>query len=1218
MTATSRVVLSWMAAGVLAADAFAFSPQSEVSPDQWARMALAGCSAAAERLRGADEELERQLASRPVSREQAAFLTRETAARATSDKKRRIAAIARLHALLFGGNARFPNAETESSDSFLDVLRRLLGGEDVCAIEAIEGTVVLGLFGVPLNADAAGRLRSDREFMAIEAFFRANRDRGDSLEQVFERMRPAAPDDLLARVQAVAREALRRRRNATSNDGGIPSDLEQSLRQFLEFITYGAEPVRIQYYLHAKVDAVEGALGTTLPDGAHERLFSRVEDTLYNSVDRMRRLREMPPSVILAALEPILDRWFRTSAVPAVRNVLEDEPFAAYWFYVQSGGVASPGPVFSGSRVAVTDPAFSLSELERLPLAKALDRLDTLRVPASFQQHHLDLESAFTTRTLSRDEVLAQLDRSQVPATIVARLRDFILAEAQSSRVSSIDFYSQLIRDSNRIRGRVDRQLISAAVDVVCTVKADRLKEHIQSVLDAEPAPDPRLATYLNTSAALMLELERRQTTESAFQQGTAGAAVGWLLSRFFIGGRVPIELWAPDGVNGAEFGELVDELTPKNARSGNDYRGKPVGDIDLVHDGQEYHAALITVIETARQFINISSFDWKTDTGGRDIAYRLMAKKLGIDGPAYADFLSTFERGLPIDPARPEVVPFYDIPTTRMKDLLTRHFLLTSDREEVVRARDAAREAGASLECATVMTCGDLEGLLRQTGTRYDPRRSSPAYDRAWQAYQQIETLFSDRPLALKDVRPKPALGDYIEDPDALRRLVRRLGLRRADRPEESFPINIITDAKQNLFNIRMGERSEVFPYVFMEPIRDVHFMLMEFDIRVVLWKGPMEMPWNIGPVPIPGRKVLGKIPMPLIPWPWLNAVPGFQWVGPCASMFLQYLLASDVRIWWAAVTHTKSWSNESMALESGMGMGSKYFNQFDTHKTWHDMGVLVQGAPVDDVNDHFVQVFNEARVNNGGLPASRGVKIRALRHEDYRAVEHPVARSDQARAWLLTTHPEQGDSNYRGVYVAALAAARRNIYIENSFFSDPLVARMLMHKAREFRGRVNCEGLTDPECAARTRDAVQIYLVLPDSSDKPVVDAVGAADFHEMLHLGIKVHRWNPDEGWSASRMLHSKVWLIDYEPGRGGLAYVGAANATQRSHLADNEAGILSNDPAFARQVYERIFMRDITEDSRVESAENFHIVRNANPVVRASRWLRRLLVELFWFI
>jgi phosphatidylserine/phosphatidylglycerophosphate/cardiolipin synthase-like enzyme len=401
-------------------------------------------------------------------------------------------------------------------------------------------------------------------------------------------------------------------------------------------------------------------------------------------------------------------------------------------------------------------------------------------------------------------------------------------------------------------------------------------------------------------------------------------------------------------------------------------------------------------------------------------------------------------------------------------------------------------------------------------------------------------------------------------------------------------------------------------------EPIRDIYFMLLEFDIRVVLWKGPMEFPWRVGPVPLPGRKLFGVLPMPFIPYPWLNAIPGFGWAGTCTSLWLQYLLATDVRIWWASVNHTKSWSTEDLALESGMGMGSKYYNLYDEHRTWHDMGVLVRGAPVDDVNDHFVQVFNEARVNNSGLPSARGVSIPRLDYPDFRTAPRAATEVGAARTWLLTTHPEQGDANYRGVLVAALAAARHNIYIENSFFSDPLIARMLIHKAREFRGRVSCEGLTAHECAARARAAVPIYLVLPDTSDKPVVDAVGAADFHQMLHLGIKVHRWRPEVGWSSSKMLHSKVWLIDYVPGRGGLTYVGAANATQRSHLADNEAGMLSTDAAFADQVYRQVFQPDITVDSRVESGESFHIVQSSRAIVRASRALRSMLVELFWFI
>ena len=34
------------------------------------------------------------------------------------------------------------------------------------------------------------------------------------------------------------------------------------------------------------------------------------------------------------------------------------------------------------------------------------------------------------------------------------------------------------------------------------------------------------------------------------------------------------------------------------------------------------------------------------------------------------------------------------------------------------------------------------------------------------------------------------------------------------------------------------------------------------------------------------------------------------------------------------------------------------------------------------------------------------------------------------------------------------------------------------------------------------------------------------------------------------------------------------------------------------------------------SRLESGENLHMVWSSRPLVRASRWLRRLLVDLFW--
>ena len=183
--------------------------------------------------------------------------------------------------------------------------------------------------------------------------------------------------------------------------------------------------------------------------------------------------------------------------------------------------------------------------------------------------------------------------------------------------------------------------------------------------------------------------------------------------------------------------------------------------------------------------------------------------------------------------------------------------------------------------------------------------------------------------------------------------------------------------------------------------------------------------------------------------------------------------------------------------------------------------------------------------------------------------------------RSWVLTTNTNGKDYDYRGVFMAALAAARDNIYIENPFFSDPLISRMLVRKAREFRARVDCSGLTDLECEMKKHDAVKIYLVLPAATDRPAIDLVGRSSFYEMIREGVKVYQWEPRRGYASQKMLHTKAWLIDYKPGQPALAYVGSHNADQRSLWADNEMGILSTSPQLAKGLYQRLFLPDLNK-------------------------------------
>lgn len=1228
----SRVGQWWVVVallGTLSAEARQLSAGSDADPavlgsQEWAAVVLAPCREADAAAESADAALQARLDLASAPREDASFLQREAAAREFARANARRGALARLTTLLFAFKARVSTSATNRRESFGDVIEALLADADACAIDAVEATLLAGLFGLPHTEAVALRLRRQGPFAVAEETFLELAARGLSAERIFEQLRPSDDAEAVGHIDAVLRAATVDRR--APGDQPTPEQARR-LRQVLELVPHVLEPLRIRFYLHAKVDAVEGVFGVTLDGAVDEYLLQLAERKLFDSVDAMRRLSDSRPADTVAALDPLVERWFRRTVLPGLARAIRRDPHLAYAFFAQSGAVVRPGPVWARgdlrSDVVVQVPAYSLEDLRGLPLSAALAKVTEARVPGAFVEAFTRVETASADITFAADDVRLAIARRPERDAMKARMRGLLFRGEEPRRVSSLDVFGAVIRDASKIRGRLDRAALRATIGLVVALKAQQVNLLVGRELDAYAGDDPRFAAYLRTATALMLERERRQATDGVFQQALGGAAVGFILRTLYMGGALPVSLQVSGGVAGDDFGAFVDSMTPKNALSGDDYRGRPAAGIRLVHDGREYHEALVEVIDSARDFLNVSAFDWKTDTGGRDIAYRLMAKKLGIDGPAYARFVARFAAGLPMDSSKPAPVAFYDMPATRMKDLLVWQFFMTTDHPDVAAARTAVLEAGATLDCATVMTCGALERIAVD----------GPDHARGRRALEQLEALFADRPPAPGQARSRRALRDYIEDPDDLRRFVRRTGLRRADRPDDAFPITIVADGKQAAFNYRWGEPSQVFPYVVTEPVRDIYFMLLEFDIHLVLWKAPVEFPWNVGAVPWPGRYVARRVPMPFVPWPWLGSVPGFGWAGTTASLTLQWLLASDVRMWWASVNHTKSWSSESMALESGMGMASKYFNTFDTHKTWHDMGVVVRGPIVHDVNDHFVQVFNQARINNGGLSASRGARIRGLRYEDYGAGRPPspdvagesdgdggstVADEPTARAWLLTTHPENGDANYRGVFTAALAAARHNIYIENSFFSDPLVARLLMRKAVEFRARVTCEGVDVHTCAARRRDAVQIYIVLPDTSDKPIVDAVGAADFFEMLDLGIKVHRWNPRAGWSASRMLHSKVWLVDYQSGRGGLAYVGAANATQRSHFSDNEAGILSNDRRFATDVYERIFVPDLTRDSRRETGENFRVLRASNGIVAGSRWLRRLLVELLWLI
>jgi cardiolipin synthase A/B len=106
---------------------------------------------------------------------------------------------------------------------------------------------------------------------------------------------------------------------------------------------------------------------------------------------------------------------------------------------------------------------------------------------------------------------------------------------------------------------------------------------------------------------------------------------------------------------------------------------------------------------------------------------------------------------------------------------------------------------------------------------------------------------------------------------------------------------------------------------------------------------------------------------------------------------------------------------------------------------------------------------------------------------------------------------------------------------------------------------------------CAA-ARDGVDVRLLVPGSSDLPVVGALSRAGYRPLLEAGVRVFEWN-------GSMLHAKTATAD-----GRWARVGSTNLNIASWAANCEIDVAIENDAFTRQM-ERQYEEDLTGSTEI---------------------------------
>jgi len=207
-----------------------------------------------------------------------------------------------------------------------------------------------------------------------------------------------------------------------------------------------------------------------------------------------------------------------------------------------------------------------------------------------------------------------------------------------------------------------------------------------------------------------------------------------------------------------------------------------------------------------------------------------------------------------------------------------------------------------------------------------------------------------------------------------------------------------------------------------------------------------------------------------------------------------------------------------------------------------WRDTGVALHGPAVAELETAFLESWSSI-----GTPLPPFEQSAAM--EDAGTVALRVIATQPATAGM-----------YRLDQLIA-AMARNTLWLTDAYFVGvaPYVQAL----------------------AAAARDGVDVRLLVPGSSDIPLVAGMSRSGYRPLLKAGVRVFEWN-------GSMLHAKTAVAD-----GLWARVGSSNLNIASWLNNREIDVAVEDTGFAQQLADQ-YERDL---------------ENATEIVLApSRWRR----------
>jgi len=243
------------------------------------------------------------------------------------------------------------------------------------------------------------------------------------------------------------------------------------------------------------------------------------------------------------------------------------------------------------------------------------------------------------------------------------------------------------------------------------------------------------------------------------------------------------------------------------------------------------------------------------------------------------------------------------------------------------------------------------------------------------------------------------------------------------------------------------------------------------------------------------------------------------------------------DSPLGWLSRDHRKMLSvDRRVSFISGLCVGNMWVGDPEKNlEPWRDTGIELRGPGVTDVETAFAQIWAML-----GKP---------LPLEDARGCPEP-AEAGVMNVRIVGSLPSTAGMIRMDQLVAALA--RKRLWLSDAYYA----------------------GTTSYVQALRAaaKDGVDVRLLLPNSTDIPLVKALSRAGYRSLLEAGVRVFEWN-------GPMMHAKTAVADGRWGR-----VGSTNLNIASWFGNCELDAVVEDESFAHQM-EEMYLQDLTNATEV---------------------------------